>query len=270
MSHYSPLFAGLWDDAAVFPPGNAPLGEAVPAHRAHKTAWYSDYVGSFLIGASRISELAPLAGPAEPLRVTPVVPNPEAVGDAVRAVFDTPGLLLAGIEVAGDTAKAVAALHEHLPEDLSGAVEIPRGASLDALAGTRHRAKFRTGGTTADAFPTVGELADFLAAAAERDLPVKLTAGMHNAVRHTDPDTGFEHHGFLNVLLASYLVRIGASRDDVVANLAHRDGHRIADEVRALEDPQIDEIRGFFTAYGTCSIGEPLADLIELGLLARP
>ncbi|MEV7025976.1 hypothetical protein AB0O00_28035, partial [Kitasatospora sp. NPDC093558] len=52
------LFRGLFDDAAVFPPGNLPVVEAVPAHRAHRTAWYADAVGPFLCGAGRLGELA--------------------------------------------------------------------------------------------------------------------------------------------------------------------------------------------------------------------
>ena len=41
-----PLFAGLFDDAALFPPGDLPLAEAVPAHRGHRTAWYAGRSGT--------------------------------------------------------------------------------------------------------------------------------------------------------------------------------------------------------------------------------
>lgn len=52
------LFRGLFDDAAVFPPGNLPVAEAVPAHRAHRAAWYAEAVGPLLCGAGRLGELA--------------------------------------------------------------------------------------------------------------------------------------------------------------------------------------------------------------------
>jgi hypothetical protein len=38
------LFAGLFDDAALFPPGDAPMAAAVPAHR-HLRARLGDLVG---------------------------------------------------------------------------------------------------------------------------------------------------------------------------------------------------------------------------------
>src|SRR5258706_15580954 len=54
------LLARLVDDAAVFPPGNAPLPEAVAAHHGHRAAWYADLVGPLLVPASavRSGELA--------------------------------------------------------------------------------------------------------------------------------------------------------------------------------------------------------------------
>ena len=42
---------GLVDDAAVFPPGNAALPDAVAAHREHRAAWYADLVGPLLVPA---------------------------------------------------------------------------------------------------------------------------------------------------------------------------------------------------------------------------
>ena len=49
-------------------------------------------------------------------------------------------------------------------------------------------------------------------AALDRETPFKCTAGLHNAVRHRAADTGFEHHGFLNVLLATRQAFDGAGR----------------------------------------------------------
>ena len=48
-------------------------------------------------------------------------------------------------------------------------------------------------------------------AALDRETPFKCTAGLHRAVRHTGDD-GFEHHGFLNVLLATRRAFDGAGR----------------------------------------------------------
>ncbi|GAA4870946.1 hypothetical protein GCM10023235_57260 [Kitasatospora terrestris] len=261
------LFTGLFDDAALFPPGDAPLAEAVPAHLAHRSSRYADAVGPFLCGAARIGELAALAGPDLPVGL--VLPGGSAQLRA--ALADAAGLTVVTVELAApDVPAAVAALDGLLPIGVTAAVEIPRTGRLedhlDALVASPHRAKYRTGGLSADAFPDEDELAAFLAGCAERGLPYKCTAGLHHAVRHTDPATGFEHHGFLNVALAA----LTGERKAAAELLAERDGTVLADAVRGLSDHQVDYVRRFFTSFGTCSITEPLEDLHTLGLLAHP
>ncbi|WP_206670945.1 hypothetical protein [Streptomyces sp. CB01881] len=268
-----PLFQGLFDDAAVFPPGNLPVAEAVPAHRAHRCAWYSAAVGPLLCGAGRLGELAAAApaGAGGPLRVGLVLPGGSAeLGPALAAAAP---FEVAGVELATrDAAEAVAALDLLLPPDVPAAVELPRellhgdalGEVLDVLVDSAYRAKFRTGGVVAGAFPDEDELAGFLTGCAQRGLPYKCTAGLHHAVRHTDPVTGFEHHGFLNVLLAA----LETDRRAAAEVLAERSGEALAKAVRELTDHQVTVIRNSFTAFGTCSIAEPLDDLAALGLLS--
>ncbi|MEV8321711.1 hypothetical protein [Kitasatospora sp. NPDC056731] len=264
------LFHGLFDDAAVFPPGNLPVAEAVPAHRRHRAAWYAEAVGPLLCGAGRLGELAAAASGGAPLRVGLVLPGGSAeLGPALAAAAP---FEVAGVELAvRDAAEAVAALDRLLPPDVPAAVELPRellrgdglDEVLDVLVDSPYRAKFRTGGVVAEAFPDEEELAAFLTGCALRGLPYKCTAGLHNAVRHTDPATGFEHHGFLNVLLAAQ----ETDRAAAVAVLAERDGAVLAKAAHALTDRQVTVIRNSFTAFGTCSIAEPLDDLAALGLL---
>lgn len=276
-----PLFAGLVDDAAVFPPGNLPLPEAVEAHYAHRAAWYADLVGQFLVGSTRLADLAALVDPERPLRVGIVATGgAAAVGDAVRTVMATPGLILAGVEAAGDPDELVGAFHEHLPEGVPGAIEVVADegmpTALDTIAETRHRAKFRTGGTVAEAFPDDGRLAAFLTGCVARGLPFKLTAGLHNAVRHTDPATGFRHHGFLNVITALRIAQAdqAAGLPLVVHSVAQAldvtDGEVVAGRTRLTAPAHAAEYRAAFTAFGSCSIAEPLADLVALGLVAPP
>ncbi|WP_199815134.1 MULTISPECIES: hypothetical protein [Streptomyces] len=273
------LFRGLFDDAAVFPPGNLPVAEAVPAHRAHRAAWYAEAVGPFLCGVGRLGELAAVvaggtatAGDAA-FRVGLVLPGGSA--ELAQALAAAAPFELAGVELATrDAAEAVAELDRLLPPDVPAAVELPRellrgdglDAVLDVLVDSAYRAKFRTGGLVAEAFPDEEELAAFLTGCAQRGLPYKCTAGLHNAVRHTDRETGFEHHGFLNVLLAAQETDPAAA----AAVLAERDGETLAKAVLALTDRQVTVIRNSFTAFGTCSIAEPLGDLAALGLLSSP
>ncbi len=271
------LFAALFDDAALFPPGNAPMSAAIPGHRRHRTSWYADFVGPFVCADTRLAEV-----PAD-VAVSVVVTGGAAAIAGLGPLPHAAALEVPGVETAADAEAAVAALRASRPEGSAGFVEVPRGASrpavLDVLAGTEFFAKFRTGGTVASAFPSEAELAEAIVGCAARGLPFKCTAGLHHAVRHTAPDTGFEHHGFLNVLLATRAATdgvsgvpgaSGASEADVAELLALRDGAAVADLIRAFTADDVDRVRRMFLSYGTCDIAEPIEDLAALGLIVVP
>jgi hypothetical protein len=270
------LLTGLIDDAAVFPPGSATLPDAVAAHRRHHAAWYADLVGPLLVPASRLAELSALLRPDETLTVGVIgdvppeqlaaAPSDERIRVrqieaqvAKRGEDPLPGL---------DRLLRVAA---ELP-DIDVYAELPLTAGLldglDRLAearrdGVRIAAKFRTGGLAAELFPTTGELAAVICACRDRGLPFKLTAGLHNAVRHIDPDTGFTHHGYLNVLAATLAAASGGDSDAVAAWLGMVASAPLVEAVR----PRCGEARPLWIGYGSCSIDEPLDDLITLGLV---
>ncbi|GHC81670.1 hypothetical protein GCM10007079_21870 [Nocardiopsis terrae] len=272
------LYGALFDDAALFPPGNAPMGEAIPAHWGHRTSRRAPYVGPFLVSDARTAELrAVLAredGGHGPLAVAVTVPGgADGVAAAVEAVCADPALSLVGTEVAaepGQAARTAAVLTGALPAGAEGYVEVARGdgaaADTAALAGTGASAKFRTGGVTAAAHPGEHELASLLAAAVGAGVPFKCTAGLHHAVRHTSTE-GFEQHGFLNVLLATHALRTGGTPADAEAVLADRDGPALAARAAALTAAEAEGVRSSFRSFGTCSITEPLEDLVVLGAL---
>ncbi|MFB9801433.1 hypothetical protein [Streptomonospora salina] len=280
------MYAALLDDAALFPPGDAPMDAAVAAHLRYRAGPQSPMTGPFIVPAGRIPELgrALARRPGAALRVSVTVPDgPDGVGPALEAARARPAIEAVAVEVAahrGDddaqtaanTARAAAALEEHLPARTAGFVELPRGTdprrSLDALSGTAQLAKLRTGGTRADAFPSEAELAAALGAAARRGRALKCTAGMHRALRHTDTATGFEHHGFLNVLLAVHAALQGADDAEAAAVLSMRDGARAAAAAAELSGDAASAVRALFTSFGTCSVLEPLEDLVALGRIS--
>jgi hypothetical protein len=160
-------------------------------------------------------------------------------------------------------------LDTELPSGVTCYIEVPRGpgrdAVLDRLAGTRYRAKFRTGGLVPAAHPSEAELAAAIAAAVSRDVPFKCTAGLHHAVRHTDGS--LEQHGFLNVLLATAAARDGADAPDLAALLAERDPAAVAALVLAMGEAGVIRARERFVSFGTCSIEDPVTDLVKLELI---
>ena len=280
---------GLVDDAAIFPPGNAPLDRAVAEHRGHRASEYADLVGGFVVTDVRLPELLDVLDDSEaeaesPLAVSLVVTGGAgAIEPAVRWASRTPLLRLEALECAlrdeddlAHNARRVGAALDALEEDLADVtvyVEPPRVvdrpssgwlAAADELALRELPLKFRTGGVTADAFPTPAELAAGIGAALDRELPFKCTAGLHHAVRHTDPETGLTHHGFLNVLAAT---RASLDGGDAAAVLAAVEAGAV---LAGLDDDVLARTRRWFTSFGSCSILEPHDDLVELGLIDTP
>ncbi|MFG1774976.1 hypothetical protein ACGFIG_00895 [Micromonospora sp. NPDC049048] len=278
------LLDGLVDDAAVFPPGNAPLPDAVAAHRRHRAAWYADLVGPLLVPATRLPELAGLLGADERIAVGVIGDVPLDRLDEVRATADPrihvrlveaavakrgedplPGLteLVALARRAGGAGPAALdAVHAELPLTfgLMGALDALAAARAD---GVPIAAKFRTGGLAAELFPTPAELAAVICACRDRDVPFKLTAGLHQAVRHLDPETGFTHHGFVNVLAATLAAAGGATVARVAELLTAADPRPLLQHAEA----GLDAPRPLWIGFGSCSILEPLTDLIRLGLV---
>jgi hypothetical protein len=77
----------------------------------------------------------------------------------------------------------------------------------------------------------------------------------------------FQHHGFLNIALAA---RVAASTGNHAATrdvLAQRDASDVAGQVRELAASDVGAIRALFRTFGTCSITEPVDDLLALRLL---
>lgn len=274
------LLAGLCDDAALFPPGNLPLAEAVPAHVAHLASEYRGLVGPFIVSAVDVLALGPLLAGAEEgsFEVAVTVPEPGQLTAALAAAASVPEVRVVALEVAVptgvDPAQVVSSLDAAVAgrPDLEVYVELPRDerrpALLAALVGTPYHAKLRTGGVRADLYPDEQELAAAVVACVAAGVAFKATAGLHHAVRNTDPTTGFEQHGFLNVLAAVDAAQQGAGTGEVAALLSERDPQAIAARVADLGD-RAGVVRNAFRSFGTCSIDDPRNELTTLGLLAR-
>jgi hypothetical protein len=99
--------------------------------------------------------------------------------------------------------------------------------------------------------------------------PFKCTAGLHRAVRHRDDRTGFEHHGFVNILLATHAAASGASVDELAEILAAHDPTALVEQVADLDAAAAAVARQHFVGFGTCSVDDPIDDLTGLGLIEK-
>lgn len=221
-------FERFFDDAAIFPPGNAPLDVAVKAHLDRTSTADGRYVGSFVCDEATLPALADLL--TEPLDVT-LVRSPSATDEVGQDAWATGGALIHIVSTEGPVGSA--------------AVEKPWGSGFDVPVGSI--LKLRCGG---DYVPTVCELTEAITFCVEHDQPFKLTAGLHAAI-------ATEHaHGFVNIMAAVVAAMNG--KDPAPVLMAW------ADEI---DMSTLAESRRLFRSIGTCDIDGPLTDLRVLGLI---
>jgi hypothetical protein len=204
-----------------------------------------------------------------------------AIGEQAAVMIDT-------IEIKASTAAEIEAAMRVAHPTLACYIEIPiandpqiLAGLIKAIADNGARAKVRTGGVTADAFPPSLNLARFIKTCADQGVAFKATAGLHHPLRSAgkltyQPDSASATmHGFLNVFLAAAFARSGMDIDRLVELLEEKspeafqfddDGVRWRDEVIARE--RLQSARNHFAiAFGSCSFEEPIEDLKRIGLL---
>ena len=163
-------------------------------------------------------------------------------------------------------------------------IEVPIGDDTETLLDTVSRegcyAKVRTGGMTADRFPSSGELARVIAGCQARHLPLKATAGLHHPVRNEFSVTGTTEgavvlmHGFLNLLFAAVSCATWPQHPEQIERVLEernpgaftieRDSIRWHDASVSIADCA--EARAhLLRSAGSCSFEEPIADLRHLG-----
>lgn len=258
------LFTALVDDAGLFPPTDLPMADALARHAGD--VGNPVVTGRFLCPAGRLPECVALLD--RPLDLGLIAPlDPAGLTAALEAVRAEPFLRLRSVEGV-------------LPAALPRPIDVPSYAEvvlddllddvLDCMSASGWRAKLRCGGVRAEMFPTSEQVARFVHGCARRGVAFKATAGLHNAVRHRDPATGFEHHGFLNLVIASARAAGGGSSEELVDALRQTEAAPLVAEAKALTPAAADATRDLFTCYGSCSTSEPWADLIALDLLPAP
>jgi hypothetical protein len=295
------LLSGLVDYAGLFPPARLPMAAAVAEYARHRSSPERWMLGRFVVTAALLDDLAdallalPAATRGLPWAVSALALPPDVPGDARRiAEFNDQAGTLALVDAVETKASSPdevdAALTELRGLDLAEVyVELPHAvdrAALDALlarvkAGGA-RAKVRTGGVTADAFPTAEQVATFILACDSADVSFQATAGLHHPLRaehrltyEADAPVG-TMFGFLNVFVAAAAARAGEDERTLVAILEERDPAAFAfedhgvtwRERRVVEGDGLALARANFSiAFGSCSFQEPVDDLRGMGLL---
>ncbi|MEV7574391.1 hypothetical protein AB0P28_14960 [Pseudarthrobacter sp. NPDC089323] len=268
------LFQGFFDDAATFPPGLAPLETAVKDHVHRRANQFSGAVGPAVLKLEDLAQTQRIASTlhleGRPITVSAVTPAGELQGALDAAERIRPQLELVSIELKTDPsdrdtwkrqikeAASVTGIQVYI--ELTH--EQIADSALDSLKGTDLRLKYRTGGLQQNLFPTPQQLAEVISQAVAAGIPFKLTAGLHEAVRYVNAATGFTHHGFLNIAIATDAARRGDDAERVAELLALSEPAAVA----ALGRASRGDWRESFISFGTCSVAEPAESLAALGL----
>lgn len=288
------LLAGVVDYAGLFPPAGRSMGAAVAEFAEHRCSEHAWMLGRFVCPIDRLDEFARTAQPAlpaggDPWRVSVVLAAANASeGFAAAAAFNAAhaGAVCDTAEVKASTPDDVA----HIARSGRGVpvttyVEIPvdddPAAAIEAIGSHGLRAKIRTGGVTADAFPSPENVVRFLGACVRAKVAFKATAGLHHPVRGEYPLT-YEQgsarapmYGFLNVLLAAALLRDGGSEHDACALLTDADPAAFRFDANGVSWREHRFVPGRLVqlrsqaaiSFGSCSFDDPVHDLSTLGLL---
>lgn len=259
------------------------MRRALARHRADLEAANGVLSHRLVCPAARLGELASELRESDRVRLALIVApfEAEAIEEALGLLSRDERLELAALE--GPLPEGGGVPADAVPAGVPAFAEIPVTGewrpAFDRLAAARGSAdlpsgaavgvKARCGGVRPELFPTAEQLASLVHACAGAGLPFKATAGLHHAVRYTDELTGFEHHGYLNLLLASARAVEGAPLASLVEVLCSTDAAALAEEALALPPDLAVACRALFTSYGSCSTSEPVEDLERLGLAGR-
>ena len=275
---------GFFDDASVLPGVNRPLADALGAHESRRGQWWGPLVGSLVVPDDRLAQVDPAEHADLPVTVLATSGAGAVVG--IAHVAARRGLSTAGVwvtlrdpdDLTTNARRVVAAVDaarsEGLAEEVPVTVELPstpaEGGWLraaDELAAAELRLGLRTLGGEAGPTPDAATFAGWIDAALDRETPFCCPAGLRHAVRYRDRETGVEHHGFLNVLLATRRAFDGAARDEVAGLLTD---HYPNDLVALARQSDLAGVRRWFVSAGTTRVTGARDDLVALGLLSPP
>jgi acetoacetyl-CoA synthetase len=301
------LLRGVVDYAGLFPPSSLPMSEAVTNHASYRASNDRWALGRFVVPVARLDEfqeaVAPHLETVAPWELSALVgddPGSDAHRVAAFHRWAERRARVAAIEArAGDAARVAAvttAFPPHPPGETAPGLEVwlevPWGlvpewtgpgagsdaelrALLRAIHGVGAFAKARTGGVTPDLFPSPERLLAFLRAAVDEGVRFKATAGLHHPLRGRYPLTYAPDapkgvmFGYLNVLLATAVLRAGGSDAEGLAALVEPDPAALSFGAEALgwgrfrfDAKELADLRNrTLGGFGSCSLREPVDEL---------
>jgi hypothetical protein len=295
------LLAYSIDYAGMFPPCSLALESALQNHANYVRSPEAWMLNTFVLPVEQFDaakELLSPFDPLHPLRVAALGPKTadaeaflealEKADTAIRSLSSNVDLIsishlemflprdvaLASMEEARSLLGDLPVFWETPPNRAEQTIALLAEYNSDADLAT-FGYKLRTGGVTADAFPTSAQIAGALVAPATHQLPIKFTAGLHHPIRQFRDEVKTKMHGFLNVLGAAILAaehRWDARQTSLMLEDEDADSFSFTEDFFAWREWKVDVERlryrrKFVTSFGSCSFDEPREDLRALNLL---
>lgn len=289
------LLDEIVDYAGLFPPSGLSMPEAVANYAAYKNSIYAWMLGRFIVPVARLDEFYESArvfvekAENKPWRLS-VLASAD-INDTLSRIEDSnkrhaPRIVCDAIEVKAENGAEIEAIAENIPSSLTTYFEVSLDADLaDAVATLAiygQRAKIRTGGVTADAFPKPEQITRFMRICLAANVPFKATAGLHHPVRCIKPLTYEKNapegvmNGFLNLFLAAGLLMQGHKTSLINELLEEQQAENFWFDARGvlwrqeyfISTAQLKVLRSRGAiSFGSCSFDEPVTDLQEFGIL---
>lgn len=291
------LLSRVIDYAGLFPPASLDMGAAVQEYAEHGAGASAWALGRFVLPSARLDEFEREAAP--------VLPQESGRSWALSALLSSDieedlqrimgfnerhrdvrrgAVLVDTVELKTHTPREVAHAAELLDRNFSSYMEVPviedPAEIIAAIATTHARAKIRTGGVTADAFPSSAQVVRFVARCIAHDVAFKATAGLHHPWRAEyrltyAPDAPLgTMYGFLNMLLATAALHAGLGERAAAELLEERDAATVEFDAtgarwrgRLVPVDALRLARDSMVAFGSCSFREPIDDLRAMALL---
>src|SRR5213593_3264164 len=289
------------DYAGMFPPCSLALEPALENQAQYVRSGDSWMLGAFVLPVEQFdaaSQSLSQFDPSHPLRVAALGPktaNADAFLDALEGADAAIRSLSSNVDVVSISHlemflpnEAESALLEEArvilgdlpvfweapPERAQQTIALLAAHNSDAESAT-FGYKLRTGGVTADAFPSSGQIAAALVTPATHQLPIKFTAGLHHPIRQFRDEVKTKMHGFLNVLGAAVLAaehRWDLHQTSIMLEDENADSFLFTDDFFAwrewkISTERLQYRRKFVASFGSCSFDEPREDLRALGFL---
>ena len=296
------LLAKSIDYAGMFPPCSLALEPALQNHAQYVRSSEAWMLNTFVLPIEQFDaakQLLSLFDPAHLLRVAALGPK-TANADAFLDALEEANAATRSLSRYDVGLVAISHLEMFLPQDVDLAAlkearaiigdlpvfweASPDRAEQTIASLTEHNSdedaatfgyKLRTGGVTADAFPTSAQIASALVTPATHQLPIKFTAGLHHPIRQFRDEVKTKMQGFLNVLGAAVLTaehRWDAKQAATMLEDENEASFSFGEDFFAWREWKIDVERlryrrKFVASFGSCSFDEPREDLRALGFL---